>query len=449
MVKRKLLSAGLALTMLASVIGGCGKKEGNASSTASSSVASDEGKVLNIYCWNEEFKTRMKAHYPGYEEVNATTGKIGEVTVNWITTPSDNNAYQNALDEALLKQGEVEADKKVDLFLIEADYALKYVDTDYTLDVVNDLGISKEQLANQFQYTQDVVTDKNGNLKGVSWQASPGAMIYRRDVAKKVFGTDDPAEIQKSFSDWDKFLESAKKLKEAGYQVTSSTTDTYRVFSNNVTSKWVGENNKINIDENIKKWVELSKKMVDEGYTNTYEIFSDDWSKGMTTAGNVFSYFGPAWLIDFTLVKYDLNGQWGITTGPQGFYWGGTWVCGANGTDNKTLVKDIITKMTCDKDTLEAMIKEDNEFANNKLAIKEVNDAGNYKNKVLGGQNPLGIYSEGAEKISLQNATAYDAGCNEEFQKAMKNYYKGTATYEEALELFYKNVEVKYPELKR
>ena len=33
--------------------------------------------------------------------------------------------------------------------------------------------------------------------------------------------------------------EHAKKLKDAGYLTTASVNDTYRVFSNNVTSKWV------------------------------------------------------------------------------------------------------------------------------------------------------------------------------------------------------------------
>ena len=41
----------------------------------------------------------------------------------------------------------------------------------------------------------------------------------------------------------------------------------------------------------------------------------------------------------------------------------------------------------------------------------------------------------------------YDAGCNEEFQKAMKNYFEDNATLEEALDLFYKGITEKYPEL--
>ena len=73
--------------------------------------------------------------------MDATTGKIGDITVKWNITPSDDNAYQNNLDANLLAQDSAAADDKIDLFLLEADYALKYVDTDYTMPVA-DLGIT-------------------------------------------------------------------------------------------------------------------------------------------------------------------------------------------------------------------------------------------------------------------------------------------------------------------
>ena len=50
-------------------------------------------------------------------------------------------------------------------------------------DAVKDLGITDADLANQYQYTKDVVTDSNGNLKGVSWQGCPGVLIYNREAA--------------------------------------------------------------------------------------------------------------------------------------------------------------------------------------------------------------------------------------------------------------------------
>jgi hypothetical protein len=456
-MKKKVLSALLAVTMVAGLLTGCG------SSKASSELkTSSDGKVLNIYCWNTEFQSRLADHYDGYTAVDATTGKIGDVTVNWVITPSDDNAYQNNLDETLPKQGTAAADDKIDIFLVEADYALKYVDSDYTVSV-KDLGITDSDIANQYKYTQDIVTDSDGVLKGLTWQACPCALFYNRDVALEVFGTEDPDEVQQYVKDWDTFSATADTLKAAGYNIVSSVNDTYRVYSNNVTSKWVVDG-KLNIDDNIMNWVEDSKTLVDAGETGTYELWGDDWSKGFYPDGNVFCYFGPAWLINFCMAADTEGsvanlGRWGAVEGPQGFFWGGTWICAAAGTDNADLVKDIMLTLTCNEDVMTDIVVKDDDFVNNKPAMealadgsKKVTDAnGNeveYTSAILGGQNPLSIYCAGAEKIDLSNLSAYDQGCNEEFQNAMKNYFDGNATEEEALDLFKKAIVEKYPDLK-
>ena len=132
---------------------------------------SSEGKVLNIYAWNEEFKTRMQEYYPGYEAVDDTTGTIGDVTVNWKIVSEGTKEYQQKLDEALLNQKEVPDDEKVDLFLVEAEYARKYVETDYAMDIA-ELGITEENTAGQFPYTKAYVTDADGRQKGAAWYLS-------------------------------------------------------------------------------------------------------------------------------------------------------------------------------------------------------------------------------------------------------------------------------------
>lgn len=141
-MKKKALSTLLAVSMVAGMVTGCGSSadqtaastdtatttsatatEAAATTETTATVAetpTDEGKVLNVYCWNDEFQRRVKAHYPGYEEVDATHGKIGDVEVVWNITPNADNAYQNNLDEALVNQESASADDKVDLFLIEA-----------------------------------------------------------------------------------------------------------------------------------------------------------------------------------------------------------------------------------------------------------------------------------------------------------------------------------------
>ena len=480
-MKKKIVSTMLCAAMVASMVAGCGSSgnseassdaatdanAGNAAETSAATEASDagqteeasgeEGKVLNIYCWNEEFKSRLTDHYPGYTEVDGTTGTIGDVTVKWNITPSDDNAYQNNLDAALLKQADAAADDKIDLFLVEADYALKYVDTDYTMPIA-DLGITDADLADQYQYTKDIVTDSNGVLKGVSWQGCPGVLFYNREAAKEVLGSDDPADVQEYVKDWDTFNDTAEKLKAAGYSATSSVNDTYRVYSNNVTSKWVVDG-KINIDDNIMKWVEDSKELVDAGETGTSELWSEDWKKGFYPDGKVFSYFGPAWLVNFSMAadtegSIGYNGGWGAAQGPQGFFWGGTWICAAQGTDNANLVKDIMLKMTTDDDIMKDIVVDDDDFVNNSTVMNgladgsiKVKDDKEYTSKILGGQNPLPMYCAGVETLDLSNLSSYDQGCNEEFQNAMKNYFEGKASKEEALDLFYKAVTEKYPEL--
>ena len=461
-MKRRIVSLLALTTMTATMFAGCGGAASNDAEPATDTAATeteateaaaelpaDTGKVLNIQCWNDEFQSRLKAHYPGYEEVDATHGKIGDVDVVWTITPSTDNAYQNNLDEALLAQESAAADDKVDLFLVEADYALKYVDTDYAM-ALSDLGITDADLADQYKYTQSIVTDSNGKLKGSSWQACSAGLIYNREAAKEVLGTDDPEEVQAAVADWDKYNETAAKVAEAGYTMCSAY-DTFRVYSNNVSGKWV-QDNKVVIDKNIDKWIDDSKELVDAKAEDTDDLWGDDWAKGKNPEGKVFCYFGPAWFFNFCLNADDPasiagQGGWGYCVGPQSYYWGGTWICAATGTDNANLVKDIILKMTTDKGILKDIAQQDADCVNSKTVLSELaaDDSGNLD--LLGGQNPYKQLAEGAEKVDLSNISAYDQGCNEELQKAIKNYFQGNATKEEALDMFKKAVVEKYPEL--
>ena len=464
-MKKKALCVMLSAAMVATMFTGCGSKDSSKSSSGTNAdgsndsytyegASSDDGTELNIYCWNTEFQSRVAAHYPDYEEVDETTGKIGDVTVNWVIVANDNNAYQDNLDSALSTNGDKQADAaaadKIDIFLVEADYALKYVNTNYTLSLA-DAGVTDADVADQYQYTKDVVTDQLGNLKGSSWQGCPGLLFYRRDVATEVFGSDDAETVQAKVADWDTFVATAAELKDAGYQITCSANDTYRVYSNNVTSAWVA-GDKVQIDANLDKWVEDSKALVDAGYTGTYDLWSDEWNAGMYMDAKVFCYFGPAWLINFCMHAEDAGsvaneGKWGAVVGPQGFYWGGTWICVANGTDNVSICKDIILKLTTDVDIMTEIVVDDDDFVNNQPAMEAMAEDTTYSSAVLGDMNPLALYAEGAKSIEIKYATIYDQGCNEAFQAAMKDYFEGTVDKATALQNFADSVAEKYPNL--
>ena len=443
-MKKKLLALVLAATM-ALGLAACGSDK-----EASKGEATDGGKVLNIYCWNNEFRTRLTDHYDAYEAVSETEGKIGDVVVKWHETPNADNQYQNALDAALLAQKDAAADDKVDLFLVEADYAVKYVDTDYTLDVKT-VGITKDDIKDQYKYTQDAVTDSKGVLKGLSWLGCPCVMIYKADIAESVLGTSDPAAVQEYVKDWDTFNATAETMKAAGYKMVSGYDDTFRIFSNNATSPWV-KDGKLNIDASIKDWIDQTKLFTQNEYNNKTTLWGDGWSTGFTAEGDVFCYFGPAWFVDYTARQKDADGNatndglFKATEGPQSFFWGGTWMCAANGTDNAKEIKDMMLAMTTDAEVMKGIVEKDADFANNKKAMEEMAASG-YTSDFLGGQNPLPMYIAGAENISLENITAYDQGCNEKIQSCMKDYFDGNCTYEEALANFKNEIKTMYPEL--
>ena len=425
-----------------------------AEEAAATAAPAEQGKVYNIYCWNDEFQTRFQKYF-----VDAGLVPDG-VTINWVITPNADNAYQTKLDEALLAQETAAADDKIDLFLIEADYALKYVNTDYTLDVYKDVGLTEDDTAAMYGYTKDVCTDANGALKGLTWQACPAGLIYRRSIAKAVLGTDDPAEVQAKLDSWDKFNAVAADAKALGYYMVSGFDDDYRVFSNNATTTWVDANNKIQFDPNILAWIEQTKTFTDNGYNNKAILWSPEQMAGAKADGKVMCYFGPGWFFDFCLAPATLAdseaeaapgngsyGDWAIVKGPQGYYWGGTWLCAAKGSDNLELTKLIMKTMTCDKDTLLGIVHDFNDFTNNEAAMTEVANS-DFSSAFLGGQNYISVLLDSAKSIKFL-ASPYDQGCNEKIQEAMRGYFNGTVTYEEAMDNFYTLVLEKYPELSR
>lgn len=416
----------------------------------------DTGKVLNIYCWDEDFKNCMTEHYPGYQDNGDGTGTIGDVKVNWILTPTYDMNYQNNLDEALSDRMGASDDNRIDMFLIEDYYAPKYIDDKDACLSMADLGLT-DYMADQYQYTKDIVTDENGNVKASSWRSQPGVYIYRRSAAKEVFGTDNPEKIQEYFSDWETFADSAQKLKDKGWNAVAGYDDTYRVFSQNVSGPWVVDG-RIVIDDHIMDWVRQTKEFTDKGFHDSALPWSAEWMQGASSSGDVFGYFGCTWFADYTLPSFSLDdfdddaagngtwGDWAAIEGPQGYFWGGTWICTAQGSDNQGLAADIIYNMTCNPDVMREMIKEEGEFCNNRPLMKETAAAG-ATSDFLGGENVIEKYCAAAEAVSIRKGSSYDWDLSERFLGAMRDYFDGKADLNEALENFYTDAETTYPEL--
>lgn len=403
------------------------------------------GTTFNIYAWNEEFKGFFEDLMPGYDKDAQT---LDGVKVVWTINPSDDGVYQDKLDQALQNQASASADDKVDMFLAEADYILKYTDSDYTMDISQ---IGLKQVDTEYQYTVDAASDSNGKIKGVSFQCCPSALIYRRSIAKDVLGTDDPDEVQAALDSWDKYEAVAATAKDKGYYIQASFAENYRVFSNNATSAWVS-GGQLTIPSVVEQWTEQAKRFYDNGYIldTLPGIWDDGKTAQMFNDGKTMCFFGPAWYFNFCMGNAQdpdkgCFGDWAICKGPQGHFWGGTWILAATGTDNGDLVAKVMKAFTEDEDVCSKLVSEKAQFSNNKTVNEKFANDPSFGNDFLGGQNDTAVFCGMADSIVWQNATIYDQLCNEGYQNYIKQYISGEVEKDTALQNFYGYINEKYP----
>lgn len=303
--------------------------------------------TLNVWSFTDEVPKMIEK----YLAMNPDFAAQYEIKTTIIATTD--GAYQPALDQALAGGG---ADAP-DIFTAESAFVLKYSQGDASqyAAAYKDLGIdvnAKIKEADIAQYTVDIGSNKNGDVVGLGYQATGGAFIYRRSIAKDVWGTDEPAEISKKIGPgWDKFMAAAADLKAKGYGIVSGDGDPWHAVENSSDKAWVVDG-KLTIDPKREAFLDLSMQLKENDYHNDTQDWQDAWFADMKDAGakKVLGYFGPAWMINYVIAgnSGDTFGDWAVCEPPVGFFWGGTWVFGSQSSPNKEAVGKIIEWITLD-----------------------------------------------------------------------------------------------------
>ena len=445
-MKRKLVSALLSVTMVTSLLVGCGN---TAATTDNATTAEDKTVTVEdpfyIYSWNTELGDRLEYVYEKYPEI-----KDRVVYVN----VGDSYIYQEKIDSLLATP---DAEDYPDMMATEAGYIMKYTNSDYTLPVT-DLGLTDADLAEMYPYTVAIATDKRNNqIKGVSWQACPGSYMYRRSLAEKYLGTSDPAKVQEYVKDWDTFLDTARTIKEKSYgstKILSSNDDVQNVFWSNKSSPWVDENKNFIYDTSLDKMLDVEYALDQENLTCKTICWTDEWNAGPST-DEVFSYFGCTWFLHWTIkancggeaVGEGTYGDWAMCQGPSTYYWGGTWLCALQNCSDKELAGKIMKVLCCDTDIMTKMSEETLDYVNNKTAMKTLSDTGKGAYDFLGGQDFISVFSPLAENIDVSWTSPYDLTINDLLINQVTEYSKGTKDKATAVADFKTSVAEAYPDI--
>ena len=378
-------------------------------------------------------------------------------TVDCTIIATDGGAYQQALDAALVAGG----DTAPDMYAAEAAFILKYSQGDMAkfAATYESLGIdvdAKAQAAEIAPYTIDIGS-RDGKVVALGYQATGGAMIYRASIAKEVFGTDDAAEIENivgaGSGNWDKFWEAAATLKEKGYAVVSGAGDMWNVCEKSATQPWI-VNGELNIAPEREAYLDIAKKLKDEGLSNDASGWTEAWYADMKGEGakGVFCFFGPAWLINYVMIGNcggtaageGTYGDWRVCAPPVGFFWGGTWVLGNKDTDNKEGVAELIEWITLDTSETGLQYLWANDLMGNgakdTVASATVMAKSNGELDFCGGQNVFPAFIAGNSYASAKAMTQYDETINKYWTDAANQYAEGNLDRDAAVDAFKTNV---------
>ena len=384
----------------------------NASSeeTVKMAMPETEGEIIYVYSWDQELGDRLqyfKEAYPEYAD------RVEYVNLGLGGTSSE---YQTAI-ETLLQAGTTGTDKYPSIIATDSDLTLNYVQSDYTLPM-SELGIGEEDYANMYPYTvEDAKFD--GQVKALTWQATPGCFIYRTDIAEEVLGTSDPEAVQKEVGNWNKFFNVADRMKEAGYKMLSGPDDIKYAMLDQKKQPWVFDEI-LNIDPVVTDYLEYAKKLYDGDYTNQTKLMDSNWENSFDS--DVFCWFGAPWFVYWCINAEQHMGEFKICEGPSAFHWGGTYLNVAKDCPDKELAALVVKTLCCDDTVMQKITEDTKDFVNNKTIMEQMSqsEAGNIE--MLGGQNPISIWMETADKIDLSNATAYDAKFNGYLDTASEAY---------------------------
>ncbi|MDR2808151.1 MAG: ABC transporter substrate-binding protein [Spirochaetaceae bacterium] len=355
-----------------------------------------------------------------------------DITIEYSLTPTEQ--FPNKLDPVLASgQG------SPDVFALEDAFVRKYIESGLLLDITD---IYESNKAKLLAYPTEVGSYE-GKVYGMSWQATPGALFYRRSLAQKYLGSDDPEAVQAYFANLEKFLETAALLKDrsgGACVIVASTGDLFKPFQGARQEPWV-VNDQLVIDPAMEQYMDVVKLLHDKGYEARATQWSEGWYAGMQgvlkdeqgRSVEVFSYFLPTWGLHYVLKTNapDTSGDWAMIPGPAPYRWGGTWIGAWKNTKNVAAAKELIRYLTTDDGFLEQYAKDSGDVVSNVSVLEKIKDS--YAEPFLGGQNHYAEFAEMAKTVDGKLTQGTDQAIEGLFNEAVTAYMNGEKSKQQTL----------------
>ncbi|HEY9062815.1 MAG TPA: extracellular solute-binding protein [Pseudobacteroides sp.] len=390
-----------------------------------------KGKI-SVRHFNRDAAVKMLQHFKeAYPNI--------EVILNY---PRD-EIYENKT-ESLITSGE----NAPDVIAVESLFAKRFIEMPGAFLDIGD--IAKAYRGNMIPYTVQIGTDQNGVLRALSDTAAPGAIAFKKGVAKKYLGTDDHEKVKVMFSTPENMLKTARLLKEkSGGNVSlfAGFEDLLRMYIFGRSQAWV-VNNRLTIDKVMLEYIDVAKTFRDNKYESGIDQWSSEWSAAIADDEKIFALICPTWGIPWILgsndKKAEEGGRWGLVNPTFPFFWGGTWYGIYSKSPNKDAAWEFVKFFTAHKDMMKAWANENQELPNN---LGVISQGSPNVNKIVS-TNVFEFFEPLVKDIKGDTITRYDEAIYKEFVEAMKLYLDGSIkSKEDMVGVFKNNVKLKLKDI--
>ena len=229
--------------------------------------------------------------------------------------------------------------------------------------------------------------------------------------------------------------------------MVSGTGDVWNVIKTAAPTGWVVDD-ALNIDPMREEYLDLAKKLKDNDYMNDTTAWQEAWFADMKAESKVFGFYGPAWLINYTLGpnsgegESSSKGDWAVCAPNVGFYWGGTYLLAGKGaaadSAKAEFVKGFIEWVTLDTTEDGLQYKWANGLMNENgtkdtVASNVVLAKSNGEVEFLDGQNMFEYFIPANEYAKATNMTQYDSIINDAWGAAVGQYAAGEVDRDTAI----------------
>lgn len=179
-----------------------------------------------------------------------------------------------------------------------------------------------------FDQLQSQMQTADGQVLGVDREFNPSGFVYRRSLAKKYLGTDDPNAVSALISDWDKFVEAGKQVRtKSGGKVymLAGLDDINWMLSGQYTDP-IFEGDTAHLTKYFTHMFTPMVKIRDAGIAGVMKRWTPAWNASYNDGNTLFYEYAP-WSGTAALKPNapDTSGDWTVIKATGGAYtMGGT-----------------------------------------------------------------------------------------------------------------------------